>query len=314
MMRIFVVGLVILAVFPGDTREWGNDGHRIVCEIAWHDLTPATKRAVRALLPSGDYDRLSEACTWADRAARRNRSFEWLQPLHYIDVPVDAERVRLDEKNCPRGGCVIEAIDRFGRQLNDPAVSRAGRIDALRLVGHFVGDIHQPLHVSHRDDCGGCSVKPTYRGESGRTMHQIWDSDIIANRIAGDRGGKRGAGSREGDRGAGDRTPGSWWEYADELRRSLTSEDRQRWSASLRPIEWADESLAIARSDVFSYTNDDTIPHDYDEKAIGVIDARLKQAGVRLAVLLDQIFSGRPIRPQATRPAAAPEPGRETGG
>jgi len=48
---------------------------------------------------------------------------------------------------------------------------------ALAFLGHFVGDVHQPLHVSYSDDRGGNQTRIYYRGER-TNLHAFWDRDV----------------------------------------------------------------------------------------------------------------------------------------
>src|SRR5260370_19352158 len=47
-----------------------------------------------------------------------------------------------------------------------------------RFLVHFVGDVHQPLHVGRRDDRGGNDIQVTWFGES-TNLHAVWDEKII---------------------------------------------------------------------------------------------------------------------------------------
>src|SRR5215831_14134107 len=48
----------------------------------------------------------------------------------------------------------------------------------LKLLIHFVGDIHQPFHVGHREDLGGNKVKVTWFNVS-TNLHSVWDEQLI---------------------------------------------------------------------------------------------------------------------------------------
>jgi hypothetical protein len=277
------VALLAAVLLPSSLFGWGAEGHQIVGEIAWHCLSPDTKRAVRELLPAGRYATLARAGTWADSYARGRSAYEWAVPLHYINVDIDEPRAVASEANCPGGDCVVRAIERFSRQLRDPEVGEGKRVNALRFLAHFVADVHQPLHVAHADDCGGCSVKPLYRGERARTIHKIWDTTLIREYVD----------AYEADDGRPD--PEAWWELADDLRSEIRRKDAKRWSRDLTPLAWADESLALAKDGMFAYRSGDRLPAEYSEKAYPAVTARLKRAGVRLAALLDVIFSDEPL-------------------
>jgi len=46
------------------------------------------------------------------------------------------------------------------------------------MLSHFVGDIHQPLHVSFAVDFGGNDFTVTYLGTS-TNLHSVWDTSMI---------------------------------------------------------------------------------------------------------------------------------------
>jgi hypothetical protein len=80
---------------------WGFTAHRIASAIAQHYLTEKTKKAVDELL---DGQTLAQASTWADEI-RSDARYNWAKPLHYINVPRNAERVDM-RRDCDSGECV----------------------------------------------------------------------------------------------------------------------------------------------------------------------------------------------------------------
>ena len=274
---------------------WGLDGHRVIGEIAWLKLDAETKDRVREFLPQGRYHTLSEASVWADRHARGRKQYEWVEPLHYIDVDPNAAHVVVDSINCPKGNCVTEAIGRFARVLEDPATGRDAKIEALRLLAHFVGDVHQPLHVSFADSCGGCTVRLQTPG--GRmSLHELWDTGLLEQDLIRRYEGETELSDEEMMRQ--DVTP-RWRLLARELvKETLDPDDRTapRTAAfdsveTLNPRAWAEESFQLTRSTLFRVS--DTISDAYVDEAIPIVEARLRQAGFRLAAVLQEAFSGR---------------------
>ena len=55
---------------------------------------------------------------------------------------------------------------------------------ALKFLGHFVGDVHQPMHVSFQDDRGGNSVDTT--GVCGSNLHSAWDTCLLKKAVGTD--------------------------------------------------------------------------------------------------------------------------------
>jgi hypothetical protein len=264
----FLLALVAVAV-PA-SHAWGPDGHRVTGEIAWRSLAPGTRAALRELLPRGRFETLAEAAAWADTTARREPRWEWLEPLHYANVAPQADGVRLG-RDC---GCVVGAIEIQRDRLGDPRASRDERILALRLLAHFVGDVHQPLHVSHRDMRGGTTVDVRFDGHP-TTLHALWDGGLLQRRL------------RERGRTRGPR----WRAFAQSLADTTPAAERARWTQSLDARQWAAESLAAARARGFAVRDGAALGDAYYRESIGVVEERLAQAGVRLGALLDAIFA-----------------------
>ena len=187
--RAIVAGLTLLIGGIGPAFAWGSEGHRIVAEIAEQYLEPTTARQVRDLLALENETTLAEVSTWADHIrGRRRDTARW----HYVDIPIrppagtpagyDASR------DCPRGDCVVAAIERFTDTLRDKSASPGDRLEALKFVVHFVADVHQPLHCADNGDCGGNDVRVSFLGQH-MTLHAVWDSGILAPAVQGDERG-----------------------------------------------------------------------------------------------------------------------------
>lgn len=64
--------------------------------------------------------------------------------------------------------------------------------NALRFLVHFVGDVHQPLHVGFTSDMGGNTIKVKFFSTS-TNLHSVWDTYIIQHHIDTDLGGDEDA-------------------------------------------------------------------------------------------------------------------------
>jgi hypothetical protein len=139
-----VAALILLLLFslPTDLLGWGGEGHRIVANIAEARLTPAAKAQILLLL---DGAHLADVASWADEV-RRDRP--GTSNGHYVDIPYEASSydASRDCKPTDRGDCGIAEIDRAERVLSYTSQSKAARVEALKFLVHFVGDLHQPLH------------------------------------------------------------------------------------------------------------------------------------------------------------------------
>jgi hypothetical protein len=63
-------------------------------------------------------------------------------------------------------------------QLKDKSLSQEKRQIALRFLIHFVGDLHQPLHVGREEDQGGNRIKVNWF-EKETNLHSVWDNSLV---------------------------------------------------------------------------------------------------------------------------------------
>ena len=147
MRFMLIVGLAVVG-FCGEAQAWGDEGHKIVCEIAFRLAQPDTRAAVRKLIRSDtEFDTFSESCVFPDHP--RKRASE-----HFINLPRNSSGLTSDD--CPAADkCVLTAILNDSNILASKSEKPGDRLIALKFLGHWVGDIHQPLHVSFEDDRGG---------------------------------------------------------------------------------------------------------------------------------------------------------------
>jgi hypothetical protein len=153
---------------------WWDAGHQIVANIAERRLTPAAKRETNELLALEHQRHLSSIASWADDIRRdRHETASW----HFVDIPLDASRYD-PARDCKDGDCVVVQIVRFAHVLADPHAKPRARLEALKFVVHFVGDIHQPLHCENHGDHGGNDVHVGWFGKP-TNLHAVWDGSII---------------------------------------------------------------------------------------------------------------------------------------
>lgn len=184
----FLIILLLLAL-PAPARAWGGFGHQTVAEIAMLQARPATRAAVLEMLarealletPECPARTLAQAASWADCVRRAPDRFSYASTWHYqnVDVcrPFDAASA------CRDGNCVSAQVERQRRLLADAALPLRERVQALLFLLHFVGDLHQPLHVGDRGDRGGNEVPASYGLIPGRNLHSVWDGPLAERGI-----------------------------------------------------------------------------------------------------------------------------------
>ncbi|KAJ3704045.1 hypothetical protein LUZ61_007750 [Rhynchospora tenuis] len=156
---VYMMVFALLTAGAPLSYAWGVDGHYMVCRIAQSRLTSAASSAVLDLLPSGANGDLASECSWADNV---RTAYPWSSPLHYVDTPdnlctYDYTRDCHDSSG-NAGYCVVGAINNYTTQLLQYPTSTYNLTQALMFLAHFMGDVHQPLHVGFTTDAGGNSI------------------------------------------------------------------------------------------------------------------------------------------------------------
>ena len=178
MSRLFFVTLTLTLV-PGIAFAWGATGHSVVCEIAYAELGRDARRAVDRLIDTDPlYETFAESCNWADGPPRQ-REID-----HYMNFPRSTRAVTMG-RCAMADSCLFTAIDEDVSVLASSLSSERQKLEALKLLGHWVGDIHQPMHTTFADDRGANSIEVVVEehGEPADTnLHAVWDTWIIAGR------------------------------------------------------------------------------------------------------------------------------------
>jgi hypothetical protein len=282
---------------PNGASAWGREGHEIICEIAFQELN-ATARAKVIQLLQGDspsYRIFAKACNYADHS---NEDQYERRPEHYANVPRYWKSIWYGQ--CPiADSCLFTAIRKDAGILESSEPTPEQRRTALKYLGHWVGDLHQPLHVSFEDDRGGNAVLLEENIGCSPNLHAVWDT-CIPRDIMSDEGFE---GNPKG--------------LAQKLHGEITADQRTAWwGDGVDLVKWANESLAITRrpnvqycvleatGKKCKYSESDylydqeggdsqrqlPLTEQYEDDQKSDVRTRLKQAGVRLGRMLNEIL------------------------
>jgi hypothetical protein len=260
---------------------WGRDGHAIVAQIAYLELTPEARARVDAILAGGGVGgggpdgttvglTLPEVSAWPDWA-RNQPDYRWTSPLHYAN-PSPEHDSYIHDRDCPDRGNVVTAVRDFAAQVADESASATERREALMFVVHFVGDLHQPLHAGRAADLGGNRIEVNFFGRE-RNIHSIWDSGIMQ---------------------ASSRDP--WPVWVDRLAGEISEKDRSAWleggaAPDVATVgNWISESRRLADEHCYVLEGGEVVGAEYVEDKTPVVELRLKQAGVRLGAMLNGLL------------------------
>jgi len=312
-----IAALLLSMAVAAPAFSWWEDGHKALSLEATKDLTPTARDHVVKILGSDD---LASISVWMDdlrnvayhtgplgqdpEALKFFALFPNNQRWHYADMPLGTQAYTLDDPSADPHDLVhmlelaVDVLEGHG----DPRISK---LQALRMVVHFTGDIHQPLHVGNGflateasgtvtivTDPKAAAGLPNDKGGNdlffgpGRSdeLHAYWDG-ILIEKIAGSKDPAVIAGLIEKVEAA---NSAGWKD----------SGDYHHW-----PEAGATESLAAART---AYTglvtgkvtlNEKgkirkvaiTLPANYEAVCTPIVEEQMSKAGYHLAELLNTI-------------------------
>ncbi len=298
-MRKFPLALaltLVLALHSPTSWGWGDEGHEVVARVALHFVAPATRARMEQLL-AGDTDALTahdpvSVAVWADRyrdspengpRVNFHHTHEW----HFVDLDLHHPNLArachghvplppgTPASEGPANACVVDKIVQFSAELRALPASGAspqqlaeGR-RALKFLIHFVGDLHQPLHAINDHDRGGNDKRVSAPGARAGTLHHYWDNTLV-ERLGPDA-----------------------QHIADRLILRITPANLKAWQRGT-PQDWARESFETARAEVYAplpppdERGHYRLSEAYLEQGSNMVALQLEEAGVRLALLLDQ--------------------------
>lgn len=237
---------------------WGQKGHDTVAEIATRHLTPTTRHALDSILNGKS---IVYYANWMDNASHTP---EYLYSLtwHYKNINADQTY-----KTAPTHakGDIVTALNREIGILLDPKQSAAEHELAVKMIVHFIGDIHQPMHMGYASDLGGNKRKVKFF-DNNTQLHSVWDSRLpeAAHKW-------------------------SYTEWADQLDRNLTQETIDNIISG--DIDtWAEETYNLA-TEVYRATPAGTkISYDYIANWTPTIENQFLKGGLRLSDILNSLF------------------------
>jgi len=253
---------------------WGVQGHQVAGYVANAYLTKPTRNELRNLLGT---DNLATISIWMD--TQRNALAESIPDSprwHYENRAVCGRNAASE---CPNDACITRQLERHLAILRNTEASRRDRIQALRVVAHLIGDLHQPLHLADHDDRGGNDLLARLPDErDARKLHAVWDTEFV--KLALRRRSVRA--------------------YAQALMRQY-DDDLAGWRLG-DVDEWARETYKLGKERAYgalsnfscrSYTRqqDPTqLTDEYVSESRDLVERQLVKAGLRLARTLNELL------------------------
>lgn len=168
--------LSLALVLSINTWAWDAVGHRIIGEIAYQHLTKKARTQCDKVLGTRG---IVYQATWADEV-RSDKEYDYSYKWHYQNLKdslTTADLENLLANPTSEGEHLFYALnvmkDRLKANKNDG--------EALKFLVHFVGDLHQPMHLGRLDDLGGNKVSMKWFGKT-MNLHSVWDGQITSSK------------------------------------------------------------------------------------------------------------------------------------
>jgi hypothetical protein len=254
---VFGILLMSFSIIKADNIDWGKTGHRSVGAIASKYLKNKTKRKIAALL---DGQSLAEVANFAD-GIKSDRQYSKFYSWHYVNMPFNVD-YQHSVKN-PKGD-LVTGIEKCKAIIKDKNSTKAEKAFYLKLLVHFMGDMHQPLHVGRKEDKGGNMVQVQWFGQ-GTNLHAVWDAKMI------------------------DFYKMSYSELANNTNRLSKSQIKAIQDGTI--TDWINETHQLAIKTYQSAKVGENLKYRYMYDNFGLVRSQLQKGGIRLAKVLNDLFS-----------------------
>ena len=221
---------------------WGQKGHDVVAYIAECNVNKRVKAKVMEALGGHTFTYYS---SWADNI-RNFPEYRHTSTWHYANVDV------------------LTAVTLIVEQLKSGKITPEEENIYLRMLIHFVGDMHCPMHAGRLSDLGGNQVLVKWFGRDVK-LHAVWD-DLIVESVRK-------------------------WSYSECQREidNVSKKEREAMAAGT-PLDWMNETVEICKKVYEDAPAGSELSWDYQNENFPLLEMQLRKAGYRLARLLNEIY------------------------
>lgn len=253
------LAIALVAYLPINAAAWGMTGHRVVGQIADYYLTSKARKAVTQLLGESP----AMASNWPD-FIKSDSTYNYLSSWHYVNLPGGLDQAGVfNFLDSDKQANVYSKIPELIAILKDKNQTMEQKKLAMRLLIHFVGDVHQPMHTARKEDLGGNKVAVTWFGQRSN-LHRVWDEGLVEYQQL------------------------SYTEYASAINHP-TKEQLNKWRRDSLKESVYESYLACNK--IYEKTKaDDKLSYSYNFEFVGLLNEQLLKGGVRLAEMINGIY------------------------
>ena len=256
-IQLLFLFLILSSINVKASEDWGKTGHRATGEIAEKYLTKKAKKEIDKLL--NGYS-LAFVSTYADDI-KSDDKYKKYYTWHYVNFPIGS-----NYESHPKSetGDLIEGINTCIKFLKDESCSKEDKVFHLKMLVHFIGDLHQPLHIGRAEDRGGNDIKLQWFYKD-TNLHAVWDSKMI------------------------DGYGMSYTELANSTQKLSSQQLESIQNGS--PVDWMNDSRKLCEEVYTSAESGENLRYRYSYDYMDTVRLQLQKGGIRLASLLNDIFS-----------------------
>lgn len=257
MKNIILIAFFLFSTSIFAADDWGRTGHRATGEVAEQYLSKKAKLKIAELLQGQS---LAFVSTYGDDI-KSDPQYRKYGSWHYVNLE-KGETEYSKEKANPDGDLVM-GIQKSISVLKDPKASKEEKVFYLKMLVHFMGDLHQPLHTGRGEDKGGNDIQVQWFGK-GSNLHRVWDSEMI------------------------DDFQMSFTELAESTDDLTKKEIQKIRSGSI--LDWMYESKTLSSKVYDSVEIGEKLGYEYMYQWFPVVHDQLQKGGIRLAKVLNDIY------------------------
>ncbi|SFS80431.1 S1/P1 nuclease [Lutibacter maritimus] len=257
LLPILLAFTFVLSSVNASNPEWGATGHRTIGKIAEGYLTSKAKRKVEELLNGKS---LALVSTFGDDI-KSDKRYKEFYTWHYINMPFD---VKYEDSEKNKDGDLVSGINKCKEVLLDKNASKEDKAFYLKMLVHLMGDLHQPMHVGRSEDKGGNDIQVRWFND-GTNLHSVWDSKMIEHYNM------------------------TFTELADNTDKISKEQIKYLQKGSI--ADWANETQQLAIKVYGSAEVGEKLGYNYVYNNFELVRSQLQVGGIRLAEVLNTIFS-----------------------
>ena len=248
LLVFFIASLLSLA-------NWGSTGHRALAEVASFYLTENAKNKINEIL---DGETIVTVSMYADDIRSDNR-YDKYYDWHFINMELDED---YEDAVPSEKGDVFIAINKCLDILESDSLTDSDKSFYLKLLIHFIGDLHQPMHIGRYEDRGGNRVYVKWFGRNSN-LHRVWDSEMIN---------------------------GYNMSYSELAKNLPTPENLEIEFERDDLIDWVNETHSYTRKIYNDVSIDDNLGYEYQYQNFQIVRELILKGGMRLASVLNYLF------------------------